>query len=207
MAERADAAALGLRAVIRIALARRPARVVHGVAVPFDEIDPARVDRRLLADGIADATAARCADPTSPAAIEAAIAVLYATAPDPARPDWTAIRTAHRALRRLDPSPARDLAATIADALAGDVDAIARLGRFATGEPAYVRRDAALALADLAWRAGDRDAAAARYRALVDTADADGWDPAIRALLSSRGTLRKARVHPGRTSDRRAPRR
>jgi len=45
----------GLRAVVRLGLARRPGRVVDGVAVTLDEVDRDRWDQDLLREGMADA--------------------------------------------------------------------------------------------------------------------------------------------------------
>lgn len=53
-----DPEVIGLRAVCRLGLARRPGRVRDGVALPLDEVDRSAWDQRLLSAGLDDATAA-----------------------------------------------------------------------------------------------------------------------------------------------------
>lgn len=186
-----DAEVRGLRAVVRLALARRPGRVDDtGTALALDEVDRSRWDQDLLAAGLADAHAAmdlqdvtsRRAVPTRPEqspgrfTLEAAISGLHSIAPSFAETDWDMIVTLYEGLERVWPSPAvtvAQLAARMHRALAReDADELGHvetaLLELAAGGAAYARRDARLALADLAWRTGLREQAAQRYLALAD---------------------------------------
>jgi RNA polymerase sigma factor (sigma-70 family) len=163
----------GLRAVVRLGLARRPGRVDDsGVALTLDEMDRTRWDPRLLRGGLADAAFAARGDGRF--ALEAAISGLHSAAASFAQTDWPRIVQFYTALQEVWPSPAVDvalLAARVQLALAtgGDLaPAEVGLQRLADQGPAYARRDAAFALADLCWRTGRRDESATRYRELAD---------------------------------------
>lgn len=171
----------GLRAVIRLGLARRPARLDDsGTALPFDQVDRSRWDRRLLVKGLSDATFATRG--TGRFAIEAAIAGLHSSPMRFDDTDWAQIVALYDALERAWAAPSVQvarLAATahgiLAGALtAGDPDDASlahvehELASLEAGTPAYASRDAKLTLADIAWRTGRRDEAARSYRELAD---------------------------------------
>lgn len=172
---------LALRAVCRLALARRPGRVREGVALPLDEVDRSRWDRDLLAAGLRDATRAgqaaqRLGVPPGRFVLEASISGLHATA-DPADPAlWVRLAVLHDALVAAWPSPAARVARLVVlgrqglaepgRELLADVER--ELEDVVSEGPPYAARDASLALADLAWRTGRAAEAAGRYRELVD---------------------------------------
>ncbi len=105
----------GLRAVIRLGLARRPGRVDdHGVALTLDEMDRSRWDQRLLRAGLADATYAARGDGRF--ALESAISGLHSVAPTFADTDWSRIADLYVALERQWPSPAVHVALLVARA-------------------------------------------------------------------------------------------
>jgi RNA polymerase sigma-70 factor (ECF subfamily) len=169
----------GLRAVIRLGLARRPGRVdATGTGLALDEVDRTRWDARLLTAGLDDATYAASGDGRF--AIEAAIAGLHSSAPSFGRTDWPRIVQLYGALEERWPSPSVRVARLVATAQArlaegpdgrtpGALDDIEReLTVIATRGPAYASRDASLALADLEWRTGRREQAAGRYRDLAE---------------------------------------
>ena len=168
----------GLRAVIRLGLARRPGRLdADGTGLALDEVDRRRWDHALLAAGLDDATSATRGDGRF--AIEAAIAGLHTAAPTFEATDWSRIVQLYGALEERWPSPAvrvARLAATAHAHLAGRVETDApslaaverELTALAEAAPAYASRDAMLALADLEWRTGRRASAAARYRELAE---------------------------------------
>jgi RNA polymerase sigma-70 factor (ECF subfamily) len=170
----------GLRAVIRLGLARRPGRLdADGTGLALDEVDRRRWDRALVAAGLDDATAATRGDGRF--AIEAAIAGLHTAAPTFDATDWPRIVQLYGALEERWPSPAvrvARLAATAHAHLAGRADPAGdapslsdverELTLLADAAPAYASRDAALALADLEWRTGRRASAATRYRDLAE---------------------------------------
>ncbi|MGO4600762.1 DUF6596 domain-containing protein [Terrabacter sp. 2YAF2] len=169
----ADTEVRGLRAVIRLGLARRPGRVDEsGTGLALDEVDRARWDGPLLRAGLEDATLAAAGDGRF--AIEAAIAGLHSSARSFERTDWPRIAQLYGALEDRWPSPSVRVARLVATAHAtlpegGGLDAVeAELASLERGAPAYASRDASLALADLEWRTGRREEAAARYRDLAE---------------------------------------
>ena len=172
-----DPEALGLRAVCRLGLARRPGRVRDGVALPLDEVDRSTWDQRLLSAGLDDATAAITPGrPGRPGrfALEAAISGVHASARGAADTDWPRLAQLYDALLAVWPSPAVRVARlvvlgrlTMEDD--GDLDPIEReLEDLVAEGPPYAARDASLALADLARRTGRTDEAAGRYSELLE---------------------------------------
>ncbi|MET4099372.1 putative RNA polymerase sigma factor [Agrococcus sp. UYP10] len=168
-----DAEARALVAVVLLALARRPGRFDdEGVALPLDEVDRTRWDRRLALAGLERAAAT--AGTGGRFALEASIAALHVAAPTAAATDWTAIAGLHERLVALRPSPAARVAAAVARGRlalrdGGDLDEVAAaLARLEHEGAEASRRDASLALADLAWQRGERAEAAARYATLAD---------------------------------------
>jgi predicted RNA polymerase sigma factor len=168
----------GLRAVVRLGLARRPGRVdADGVALTLDEVDRSRWDQGLLRGGLEDAAFA--ARGVGRFALEAAISGLHTAGVSFEQTDWPRIVQLYEALCQVWPSPAVNLARLVAQgqmALAGDGDLSQveqALLRLEAEGPAYARRDAAFALADLWWRTGRRDEAAERYRELAGLAEND----------------------------------
>jgi len=165
----------GLRAVIRLGLARRPARVdAEGVALTLEEMDRSLWDQDLVRTGLEDAAFA--ARGNGRFALEAAISGLHTTAQSPAATDWPRILLLYGALEETWPSPAVQVARLTALAWA-DPGAVpeceAGLRRLAEEGPPYARRDAAFALADVCWRTGRREESAVRYRDLAASAQHD----------------------------------
>ena len=170
-----DTEVRGLRAVIRLGLARRPGRVDEtGTGLALDEVDRSRWDGALLRAGLADATVAAAGDGRF--AIEAAIAGVHSSALSFERTDWTRIVQLYGALEHRWPSPSVRVARLVATAqgiLAADpggsvAEVETELAAIEAGSPAYASRDASLALADLEWRTGRREHAAQRYRDLAE---------------------------------------
>lgn len=190
-----DTEVRGLRAVIRLGLARRPGRVdATGTARSLDEVDRARWDRELLGAGLDDATVA--AEGDGRFAVEAAIAGLHSIAPSFERTDWTRIVQLYGALEDRWPSPSVRVARLVATShalLAGQEAGTGRsltaveqeLASLETHGPAYASRDAVLALADLEWRTGRREHAAQRYRDLAEVIDVEP----LRRFCLRRATL------------------
>ena len=167
----------GLRAVVRLGLARRPGRVVDGVAVTLDEVDRDRWDQDLLREGMADAAVAARGDGRF--ALEAAISGLHSVAPSFEQTDWARIVLLYEALQKVWPSPSVEVAllAARAQLAPADPDELRRveegLQQLADEGPSYARRDAAFALADLCWRTGRRDEAVERYREIAGQVEND----------------------------------
>jgi RNA polymerase sigma-70 factor (ECF subfamily) len=171
-----DTEVRGLRAVIRLGLARRPGRLdPHGVALALDEVDRTRWDRALLSAGLDDATYAM--NGTGRFALEAAVAGLHSSAPSVEATDWPRLVVFYRELERTWPSPAVTVARLVAEgraAPAADLPDVEKaLEHLVETAPAYASRDAALALADIEWRTGRRDVAAGRYAALAGLIDVE----------------------------------
>jgi predicted RNA polymerase sigma factor len=165
----------GLRALVLLGLARRAGRVdAQGVALTLDEVDRTTWDRPMLAAGLRDATFAARGG-SGRFAIEAAISGLHSTAPSTAATDWRTVVQLYDALERVWPSPAVEVARCVAGTRADDSPDVRRgaeqrLRELAESGPAYARRDAAFALADLLWRAQRREEASERYDALAEVA-------------------------------------
>ncbi|MFJ6112765.1 DUF6596 domain-containing protein [Agrococcus sediminis] len=167
----ADAEAEALLAVVLLALARRPGRFdAEGAALPLDEVDRTRWDRGLLLVGLEHA--ATTAGTGGRFALEASIAALHVAAPSAEATDWATIASLHERLVAVRPTHAARVAREVARAraalAAGEAvdEPLAALALLEHDGPGAARRDASLALADLAWRLGD-DSAAERYRALA----------------------------------------
>ncbi|WP_275001339.1 DUF6596 domain-containing protein [Promicromonospora iranensis] len=114
-----DPEVLGLRAVCRLGLARRPGRVRDGVALTLDEVDRSAWDQRLLSAGLDDATAAITGGTNTHGALtehpgrfalEAAISGVHAAAHDAADTDWNRLAQLYDALLHVWPSPATRVA-------------------------------------------------------------------------------------------------
>ena len=168
-----DTEVRGLRALVLLGLARRPGRVdADGVALTLDEVDRSRWDARLVRAGLRDATLA-ATEGTGRFALEAAISGLHTTATGVATTDWVRIVALYDALARIWPSPAVEVAHLVARTYADPAtvaEVEAALGHLAEHGPAYARRDAGFALADLLWRTGRRPEAAAHYETLAELA-------------------------------------
>ena len=205
-----DTEVRGLRAVIRLGLARRPGRVDDtGTGLALDEVDRSRWDAALLRAGLHDATLAAQGDGRF--AIEAAIAGLHSSAVSFERTDWPRIASLYGALEDRWPSPSVRVARLVATAhtllgaepvrggtgtdgpreITSNGRALAEVERELTAlerdAPAYASRDASLALADLEWRTGRREQAAARYR---DLAEVVAVEPLRRFCLRRAGLTR-----------------
>ncbi len=171
-----DTEVRGLRAVVRLGLARRPGRLdADGVAVALDEVDRSRWDRTLVAAGLDDATYAM--NGTGRFALEAAVAGLHSSAPSVEATDWPRLVVFYRELERTWPSPAVTVARLVAEGRAARAvdlpDVEEALEQLVETAPAYASRDAALALADIEWRTGRRETAAGRYAELAGLLDVE----------------------------------
>lgn len=178
-----DTEVRGLRAVIRLGLARRPARVDGtGTALAIDEVDRSRWDSTLLAAGLSDATMAT--QGSGRFALEAAISGLHSSARTFADTDWDHVVLLYDALLRVWPAPSVQVARLaaqghrlLARAVVGELSVLSGIERelreLESAAPTHVRLDAALTLADLEWRTGRRDAAAGRYRELAEQLGAE----------------------------------
>jgi RNA polymerase sigma-70 factor (ECF subfamily) len=154
--------------------ARRDTRTDrHGELVLLADQDRSRWDHVQIAEGVALVDAAFEGCGVGPYQLEAAIAVLHATAPSAESTDWTEIAALYGVLARVAPSPVVELNRAVAVAMADGagaglarVDELARSGELDGSYLLHATR------ADLLRRLGRRTEAADAYRralALVGT--------------------------------------
>jgi RNA polymerase sigma-70 factor (ECF subfamily) len=160
------AEAHGLLALLRLQHARRAARLdASGALVPLEEQDRAAWDRDAVAAGRADLGRALALREPGPYQIQAAIAERHAAAATPEATDWTEIAALYAALLRHEPTPAVELNAAIAAAMArGPAAGLEWIGSLERRGELRESHYLAAAKADLLRRAGARAPAAAAYR-------------------------------------------
>ncbi|MBL8842461.1 MAG: RNA polymerase subunit sigma-24 [Planctomycetes bacterium] len=96
----------GLLALLLLQEARRAARVdAAGALVPLEEQERSRVDRALLAEGVALLERAFASRRFGPFTLQAAIAALHAEASSHAATDWAQIVALYDLLLRCEPTP------------------------------------------------------------------------------------------------------
>ena len=113
-----DAEVLGLRALLLLQDARRPARVdADGRLVPLDEQDRTRWNADQIAAGVALVERALSIGPVGPYQLQAAIAALHAEAGSAESTDWAQIVELYRVLDQIAPGPMVTLNAAVATAM------------------------------------------------------------------------------------------
>jgi RNA polymerase sigma-70 factor (ECF subfamily) len=161
------AEAHGLLALLLLTDGRRPARTdADGRPVSLEDQDRSRWDRLAIAEGTAVLDHALSLRAPGPFQVQAAIGALHAEAPSWDATDWPQIAALYG---ELPPSPVvtvnRAAALAMADgphvglALLATLDGDERLDRY---QPLHATR------AELLFRAGDADGAAAAYRRAID---------------------------------------
>jgi RNA polymerase sigma-70 factor, ECF subfamily len=165
-----EAEPIGLLALMLLQESRREARTnADGDLVRLEDQDRGRWDRALIDEGTALVARALATDGFGPYAIQAAIAAVHASAPQPDATDWAEIVGLYDVLMRLAPSPVVELNRAVAIAMrdgpaAGlrTIDAILARGALTEFHLAHAAR------ADLCRRLGQIDAARGAYeRALA----------------------------------------
>ena len=165
----------------------RAGSTTPAVALTLDDVDRSRWNASLLRAGLDDATYA--ASGSGRFALEAAIS---GAAQRRALGRGDRLGEGRRPLHRARAGVAlprcagraAHLPGQLALSVGGELGPVeAELETLAAEGPSYARRDAAFALADLSWRTGRRDEAAARYRELATTATSD----AVRRFCEGRG--------------------
>lgn len=153
----------GLLALMKLAHARHAARIDNGGAfVPLERQDRDFWDKDLIADGLALLDQAVARHLPGPFQIQAAIGALHVQADAPEDTDWPQILLLYDRLVALSPSPIVRLNRAVALSETGALtrarrDLAALTQELENYQPFHA------ATADLARRAGDRDAAAAAY--------------------------------------------
>ena len=157
---------LGLAATIRLAEARRPARLdADGGMVPLDRQDMRRWDVERIDEAIALLSRAAAIGRTGPHQILAAIHATHCARLETGRTDWAAIATLYDGLTRLRPHAATAVNRAVAIGRATTPEAgLAELARI-EGMERWLPFQAALA--DLSAKAGRGHEAAAAYTAAL----------------------------------------
>jgi RNA polymerase sigma-70 factor, ECF subfamily len=165
------AEAHGLLALLRLQHARRAARLdASGALVPLEEQDRSAWDRGAIEVGRADLGRALALRDPGPYQIQAAIAERHAAARSPDATDWTEIAALYAALLRHEPTPAVELNAAIAAAMArGPAAGLEWIGSLERRGELRESHYLLAAKADLLRRAGARVPAAAAYRDALES--------------------------------------
>jgi predicted RNA polymerase sigma factor len=150
----------GLLALMRLHLARRPARTAaSGRLIPLVEQDRGLWDSALILEGVELLQSALAQDRLGEYQAQAAIAALHADALTADETDWPQIVEWYDELRRFNDSPVVQLNRSVA---IGEADGpLAGLAALADVDPRVPRYEAVGAY--LHEKAGDRDAAASLY--------------------------------------------
>ena len=164
-----DAEVAGLLALMLLTDARRAARTGSmGELIPLDEQDRSLWDRRLIDEGVALASQALTSGPAGWYEVQAAIAAVHDEAADAEATDWPQILALYEMLKGMSDNPMVSLNHAIAAAMvhgpAAGLELLAALDR--DRRLAGYRLDAVRR--HLLERAGDREAALARYRAAAE---------------------------------------
>jgi predicted RNA polymerase sigma factor len=162
-----DGEVAGLLALMLLTDARRPARTRDdGSLVPLAEQDRSRWDAALVTEGTALVEAALARAAVGPYQLQAAIAAVHAEAQDAAATDWRQIAALYGVLERLAPNPVVTLNRAVAVAMVEGPEAGLGLLAPLDDDPRMAGHHRLAAVrAHLHELAGDRDAAAAAYRA------------------------------------------
>jgi RNA polymerase sigma factor (sigma-70 family) len=183
-----DAEVGGLLALMLLTDARRLARSTSaGDLIPLDEQDRGLWDRAEIAEGVALVTAALSRGAIGPYQLQAAIAAVHDEAPRADQTDWPQILALYGLLERMSDNPMVMLNRAIALAMVqGPRAGLERLQALdADGRLAGHHRVDAVR-AHLLEMAGDREAAAAHYRA---AAGKTANEPEQRYLLARAARL------------------
>jgi RNA polymerase sigma-70 factor (ECF subfamily) len=173
---------LGLLALIRLHLARAPARFDGaGDLVLFEDQDRSLWDRAAVASAVKLIERAASFGRPGPYQVQAAIAALYAEAPSWQETDWMQALFLYELLVRLDPSPVARLNRAIAlERVAGADEALIAVDELSADLNTYHLFHATRGR--LLEQLGRGDEAAGAYRAALELTS----NPAERALLQRR---------------------
>jgi RNA polymerase sigma-70 factor, ECF subfamily len=191
-----NAAILGLRALMLLHDARRPARVSSaGNVVLLEEQDRTLWNQSQIAEGLALVERSlRRPERVSHYAVESAIAALHASAADQNATDWPQIVGLYEVLLRLHPTPVVELNHAVAVSMVDGperaldlVDSLAARGETADYHLLHATRGYLLA------RVGRRGEARDSYRAALAAAK---LEPERRLLIARIGELAEAPAGP-----------
>ena len=151
-----DTEVLGLRALIVLGEARRPARTgADGMPLTLAEVDRSAWGQQRIREGLA--LAARALPGGGRFALQAGIAGLHSSAPSWQQTDWAAIATLYHGLKRVWPAPVVHLGSVVAESHRGEAEldrAAEELLRMREGAAPEFRRSVSAAIADVEERRG-----------------------------------------------------
>jgi RNA polymerase sigma factor (sigma-70 family) len=164
-----------LLALMCLNAARLPARLsATGQLLPWSEQDRSAWDARLVDEGLRRFELSASGDELSAFHLEAAIAVVHASASSYAKTDWSRIVALYDRLLARAPSPVVALGRAVAlGERDGPASALAELGRIAGAERLAAYPFYAAALGELELRLGHLPAAAEHFRAALARARND----------------------------------
>ncbi|MHB8692773.1 MAG: RNA polymerase sigma factor [Solirubrobacteraceae bacterium] len=163
----ADGETTGLLALMLLTHSRRAARVApDGALIALADQDRSRWDRQSIDHGVALVERALATAAIGPYQLQAAIAALHAEARSAEETDWHQILGLYTLLVRIAPNPVFALNRAVAVAMAKGPDAgLAELAAVESDDRMAGHHRVSAVRAHMLELAGDRDAAAAAYRA------------------------------------------
>lgn len=151
-----DSEVLGLKALIVLGEARRPARIgADGIPIALSDADRSAWGHRRIREGLD--LAARALPGGGRFALLAGIAGLHSSAPTWEQTDWASIATLYHGLKRVWPAPVVQLGSLVAESHRGEAELDRAAGELRTlraGAGADFRRRISAALADVEERRG-----------------------------------------------------
>lgn len=161
---------LGLLALMLLHHSRSTARLGrHGELMLLEEQDRSLWNRAMIDEGLRALDTAMALRQTGPYQLQAAIAALHASAPEPGQTDWPQIVALYGELVRRTPSPVIELNRAVAISMADGPNA--GLEHLASAQLPTILDEFHLyhaVRADFLRRTGDRTAAAAAYTRALD---------------------------------------
>jgi RNA polymerase sigma factor (sigma-70 family) len=156
----------GLLALMLLTDARRAARTdADGSLIPLADQDRSRWDTGKIAEGVALVTAALSGTSLGPYQLQAAIAAVFAEAPDDASTDWPQVLGLYELLTRLAPNPIVTLNHAVAVAMVhGPRAGLELLATLDADDRMASHHRLAAVRGHLLEMAGDTDAARDAYR-------------------------------------------
>src|SRR5262249_16294166 len=195
-----EAEALGLLALMLLQDSRRDARVgAEGELVRLADQDRSLWDRAEIDSGLGLVERAGRLGPSGPYVLQAAIAAEHARAADPDETDWSRIAALYGFLAHVQPTSVVELNRAVAMAMAEGPERGLELlddPKLADGPDGYHLFHSARA--DLLWRAGRPDDAAASYRRALELATNPVERTFLEGQLQQLGFATKSRPQGGR---------
>lgn len=179
---------LGLKALIVLGEARRPARIgADGVPISLADADRSAWGHRRIREGLA--LAAKALPGGGRFALQAGIAGIHSSAPSWEQTDWASIATLYHGLKRVWPAPVVHLGSIVAQSHRGPAEldrAAVELRKLSAGASQDFRRRISAAIADVEDRRGNL---AAARRAVAEAMDGEPNEALVRYFLHTDARL------------------